>query len=140
MMQLLALIGLLALGFSGLVNAWAGEQPQSLPLDERWRNRQALQEFRNLGPLRRETVEKVPNPHVAAETLEYGTLLFDGLGVTGLVEPGGGFSPVFVKVSASRWTLPSGLSVGALGSRVVTILGPPMQNTCPIPTYQGTSD
>src|SRR5262245_4251820 len=106
-MRSLWMTGLLVLGFSGLVSVgWGGAQPHALGLDERLRridqflrsrpsflNRQTLQEFRMLAALRRETVERVPNPHIAAETLEYRSLRFDGLEVTGLVERTGAFSP-----------------------------------------------
>jgi hypothetical protein len=145
---------LLVLACSGLVSAArGGNQPQAITLAERVRrideflqarppflNRQSLQEFRTLAVLRRETVEKVPNPHAAAQTLEYRSLLFDGLEVRGLMERAGGFSPVFVRVSSTRWTISNGLNVGTPGSRVVTVLGPPMENTDSTLTYHGTSD
>jgi hypothetical protein len=137
MRRLLVITGVLMLGFSGLVSAtWGGSQPQALTLDERLRridqflqarpsflNRQSLQEFKGLAALRRETVEKTPNPHVAAQTLEYRSLLFDGLELRGLLAATGSFSPVFVRVSSAHWAMPNGLNVGAPGSRIVAVLG-----------------
>jgi hypothetical protein len=153
-MRLLGLTVLLVLGFSGPVSlAWGGDQPQVLSLDERFRridqflqarpsflNRQSLQEFRTFAAPRRETVERVPNPHVAAETLEYRSLLFDGLEVKGLVGRTCAFSPVLVRVSSIRWTLPNGLNVGAPRGRIVKVLGAPMKSTDATLAYQGTSD
>ncbi len=67
-------------------------------------------------------------------------MVFDGLEVTGLVEPTGGFSPVLVTVTSAAWKIPNGLDVGAPASRVVTVLGPPMEKTEAALTYHGTSD
>src|SRR5882757_1669651 len=89
------------------------------------KDRRTLQQVRNLSKLLGEKVERTPNPHIEGQTIEFRTLVFEGLELHGHITPAQEFSPTTAIITASAWKIRSGLDVGSRATRIKSVLGPP---------------
>ncbi len=100
------------------IDRFVDEGPQFL-------GKKTLPELRKLGVLKREKVEKSPNPHIPGKVVEYRTLVFDGLEIYGDVHEPQKLAPIRVVVTSSKWQIQNGLSVGSPETSVTEALGKP---------------
>jgi hypothetical protein len=85
----------------------------------------SLPALRKLGPLKKERVDRRPNPHDPLKTIEYRTLEFKGLTLIGFVLDHNNLEIIQITVTDSRWKIRDGLNVGSPAAGIEKILGKP---------------
>src|SRR5512133_827181 len=99
-----------------------------------------LAQERQLGVLKNEKVTFEANPHVDDAKIEFRTLQFDGLEVSGIVDKES-FSAISVTVTDPRWQILHDLNVGSPAARVPQVLGqPPRSMNGPVEEFTGLTE
>jgi hypothetical protein len=83
----------------------------------------SLPALRKLGPLKKERIDRRPNPHDPGKMLEYRTLTFKGLTVRGFVNDQNELAIIQISVTDSRWKILHGLNVGSPAAGIGKVLG-----------------
>lgn len=96
--------------------------------------------LKKLGKFKKERIEKQQNPHDSTKTIEYRTLTFKGLIISGFIQDQNKFAIIQIIVTDSRWKILNGLNVGSSRERIIKVLGNPSNEEDNIIEYSGETE
>ena len=100
----------------------------------------SFQEIKNLGKLRHEAIDKIPNKHNPQNSDTFVTLQYDGLEIYGYLKTQNELWPIHIVVTKPQWKINDGLCVGAPVSLIEKVLGKPIEKEKNIVKYCGETD
>jgi hypothetical protein len=103
-------------------------------------NDRSLKALKKLGKFKNEHIDKQQNPHDSTKIIEYRTLTFKGLIISGFIQDQIKLSIIQIIVTDSRWKILNGLNVGSSSERINKVLGEPTTDENNIKEYCGETE